>query len=262
MKCERCGKEFDPLAYKIIVGSPNSLYNKHITICPNCIMELVHKYTNLNWDFETFVNSFIKRAKNDVKSKFSLGEYHQSNFYKTLKNVMEKTDGKKYDNILEIYEIYLLNSEYFFLNFSASEISPFPKHWLAYRCIDWKKDNGGPDFIFEGNKGKTYGLELVEISHNHFLVPEKIKAGKSNSAYTMKCISNIAIKEGYFENYLKQCVKIVSNKNEKSCSYDKTDYLYLGIISTQSMVTWHYFFLEMILNNLKEKNSFDKILIL
>lgn len=244
--------------YVFTVFNGGDLHNKPVTICPKCLMEIVRKYTNLKWDFRTFLKHYARSIRRINENGFSIDEYVSSKFYLTIKQVMERVDNTVYANDIQTEAMWIKDSEYYFLNTTIDKSNALPRRWLDYECVEWKKNHGGPDFKFVNNIDESLGLELIEISHNFCEIPEKTT---NSGCYIEGWSKKVKIKEGYFENYLLRCIDIVKDKTNKSIGYDKTDALYLGIIGTQSMVIWHHCFLEIILNNLNFETPFKRIFI-
>lgn len=252
--CENCGKEFDQSKYGPIVFNPLSQEVEVVTICPNCLMALLKHYTKLDWEFETFIKSYLKRRQNE-SHKYSLDQYKKSIFYLTTKEKIEEFDGKKYDSEMELIGKFMENSEYYLICSKMFCNDAFlPRHYLLWECTKWNKNSGGPDFIYNGQKNKKHGIEITDISHNVFKFNKDV-----SQSYINKCLDSVSVKEGKFTEYLTRSISILNEKNIKAAKYEKCDYLELFIVSTQAMKSWHYYFLEIFLNNVNFENCFTKI---
>ncbi len=230
----------------------NNKVDNDLFICRKHIKGLSNKY-NINFEIE------IKNLLS--KKPFDEDECFRSEFIQSIK---ENLHVNIEENIFSYISIFL-NPEIRWM-YDRNFFIGLPKYWfdnLTYYSSTTKssKEQGkenGPDFIFKDKtNNKLIGFEIVSYKWN---ITNQFKKDEQAINFFKDSIYNV----NSIDSYIEEIIKIIKSKNEKSKKYFKCDELYLGIVVNNTIMDYHYYLFEIILNKyIKDNNlNFQNLFIL
>lgn len=207
-----------------------------------------------------------KKYNMDIKSEIikKCNDFFENKVYDLLNSPFVKSI---YENVLKdktLYSSYDVDPEKcWFLNINF--LKGLPAYWfnkLIYfsSTLKGSKKQGksnGPDFIFKNiDNKKLIGLEIVSWNWN---LSDQFKNMEVAKTYHAKLYNYKSLDE-----YINDMKEIIKKKNDKVTEYQKCDSLYLGIVVGNTIIEYHYYVLEYVLNKfiLQEQLNFNGVFIL
>lgn len=224
------------------------IISKTIYICDEHINLLDKKYgMNIKNEVNRKIDDFIINKSYDLLS---------SSFIKSICENLKINVPKTSSFDINPEKCWFLNVDY---------LKGLPAYWfnkLTYFDSTLKGTNkqgkiNGPDFIFQNiDNKKLIGLEIVSWNWN---ISNQFKNEEAALKYHSKLYDYESLDE--YINHMKQ---ILIEKSDKAKKYQKCDFLYLGIVVANTIIEYHYYVVEYVLNKfIQEKQlNFDRVFIL